>query len=144
MKRWSFWLCIAALAGCSKPASVQQPADDPSSRTTTFYNPPSTPQEMAEKCDVPMYVGSKAPEDMSRVHRNPDGSMRYELVLTTHDSPQKVSDYYAAQMKLPSVKSGDGFSLVGKSPHKNDILIEIVKEGGQTVIRIHSIAYKSS
>jgi hypothetical protein len=100
---------------------------------------------MAAKCDVPIYPGAQAPDDLSRMPRtDTDGNSHLELVLTSKDPIKKVADYYSKALKLPASKSDDSLSIVGKSPHNNEIILQIVREGGQTVIRIHSIAHKST
>jgi hypothetical protein len=145
MKRLVPWIGLIALVGCSKSAPMPDHlSDDLSARTTTVFNAPSTPQEMAKICDVPMYPGAQAPDNLSRMPRkDPGGEMLYELVLTTKDEPSKVADYFATALKLPVVKGGGGFSIVGRSPHKNDVMIQVDREGGQTVARIHAIVPKA-
>jgi hypothetical protein len=132
-----------ALSACSRgPAIPDQPLDDPSTRTTTLSNPPSSPMELAKECDVPMYPGAKAPDGMSRLPRkNQDGSMTYDLVLTTNDSPEKVANFYAEGLKLKATKAGGAVHLMGKTPKKNDVILTIESGAGQTIVRISSIKY---
>lgn len=134
---------LVLLAGCTRgPALPEQPADDPSARTTTLVNTVSTPQELAERCDVPLYPGSQAPDGMSRTPRkNPDGSTSYDLVLTTKDNKDRVTSFYADKFKLEPIRSKDGNRIMGKTAKKNDAIVTVSSEGGQTVIRINAIAY---
>ena len=141
-------LAIVAVltSACSRgPSLPEQPQDDPSTRTTTLSNPPSSPQEVAQQCDVPIYPGAKAPDGMSRLARkNQDGSTTYDLVLTTPDPPQKVASFYAHGLNLPTTRSKSGLRLMGKTPKKNDAIVTIESEAGQTVVRISSMAYPHS
>jgi hypothetical protein len=145
LKSGCFGLLMVIAAGCTKSAvTAQAPGDDPSTRTTTDFNAPSTPEEMAQKCDVPIYPGALAPDDMSRMpHKDNDGNTVYELVLTSKSTPAQVAEFYSKSLKLPSSKGKDGTTMFGTSPHGNELLLEIVHEGGQTVTRIHSIVHKS-
>jgi hypothetical protein len=131
------------LCACSREPSIpDKPSDDPSARTTTIHNPPQTPQAASTACDVPMYPGAKAPDGMSRMPRvNQDGSTTYNLVLTTNDTPQKVADFYSNDLKIAPVKTDIGLRIMGKTPKKNDAIVTIESEAGETVVRISSIAY---
>jgi hypothetical protein len=145
MRRYAPAVAVLLAFGCSKPISApESPGDDPSSRTTTAFNAPSTPQEMAGRCDVPIYPGAQAPDDLSRMpHKDPDGNTNYELVLTTKDSGKQVGDFYGRALKLPVSQDKNVYTLVGTSPHGSEVILHIDPEGGQTVIRIHSIAHKA-
>jgi len=129
-------------AGCTRgPGLPEQVGDDPSARTTTAVNSPSTPEELAAKCDVPMYPGSDAPQGMSRSpHKDSDGT-HYDLVLTTSDPPKKVASFYADRLKAQSSTSDDNLMVVAKTPKGNDALITVSAEGGKTVVRIRALAY---
>lgn len=141
MRRWIWSSLLLTAAGCSRgPALPEQPSEDPSARTTTAYNPPSTPQELAAQCDVPIYPGAKAPDDMSRMPRHDNDGVHYELVLTTKDPVGKVADFYSKQLKLPVDKLQTTPSIVGETPKGNDLILTFNTELGQTVIRIKSIA----
>jgi hypothetical protein len=140
-------LAVAAFGlmafGCTKGSSLpEQPIDDPSARTTTAINAPSTPQEMAVLCDVPFYPGAQAPDMMSRLpRRDTDGNMTYELVLTTEDSPVQASGFYAKALNLPAAPGYKSPQIIGQTPKGNSVIITATKEGGRTVIRIRAIAH---
>lgn len=128
--------------GCSRgPALPDQPGDDPSARTTTAVNPPTSPQDLAAKCDVPLYPGAKAPEGMNRMPRRDPEGIHYDLVLTTPDPPRKVIQYYATSLKLNASTTGGALAVMGKTPKGNDAIIAVASEGGQTVVRIQALAY---
>lgn len=131
------------IAGCSRgPSLPDQPSGDPSARTTTLINPVSTPQELALRCDVPIYPGSKAPDGMSRMPRqNPGGGTTYDLVLTTKDDKTKVTRFYSKVFKKEPLRSKDGTQIMGRTPKKNDAIVTVTSDGGQTFIRINAISY---
>ena len=139
-------LVLAALTlsaiGCTKDEPVSEPTtDDPSARTTTAISP-MTPEELAAKCDVPMYPGATAPQGMSHMPtKDAEGAMRYELVLATKDTPQKVADFYAGKLHLESKIIEGQATVMGNTPKKNAVIIAAGSEAGQTIIRVKAIAY---
>ena len=127
--------------GCSRTEPTPEPGpDDPSARTTTAFNAPETPTEVAAKCDVPMYPGSTAPQGMSHMPRQDSEGTHYELVLATKDSPAKVASFYGSDLHLEPKIVGDKANLMGLTPKKNAVIIDAAPEAGQTIIRIKAIA----
>jgi len=104
-------------------------------------NPP-TPDELAADCDVPIYPGATAPQAMSHMPtKDSEGAMRYELVLATKDSPEKVAKFYGDKLHFESKQGEGGVSLMGTTAKKNAVIIKVGPEAGQTIIRINAIAY---
>ena len=138
------------LIGCSKPAD--QPAPDTTKPTTekpvTKAETPKqeanlTPATLAEKIDAPLYPGSEAPDQMTRPPVDDKfGGTRYELVLATKDSIDKVAQFYQDKLHLDALARDNGKQLIGKSPKGNDLLIMVGTEAGRTMIRFKAIAYK--
>jgi hypothetical protein len=147
MRRAQESLLVAAtvvlLSGCNRgPSLPEQPSDDPSARTTTLVNPVDTPEELAKRCDLPIYPGAKAPDGMSRMPRkDPGGGTAYDLVLTTHDDKSRVTSFYSKVLKKPALRSKEGNQIMGRTPKKNDAIVTVTSDGGETMIRINAISY---
>ena len=102
------------LVACSKPAEPPKLVEDISSRKVVPLPSVGTPEEMAQKMDVPLYPGAEAPQDMSeKPKKRPDGGIGYSLVLATNDPVKKVGEWYGKELGMSALPSKAGMTIVG-------------------------------
>ncbi|MGV3618951.1 MAG: hypothetical protein ACO1SV_26795 [Fimbriimonas sp.] len=120
-------LLVLALVGCSR-----EPAPAPKPVTGVPQGELATPQELAQKADVPLYPDAKTPEKRSNIRR--DGAeIRYELIQITKDTPAKVLAFY--KEKLPKGQQV-GEQWMGMTPKGHFASVSATPEGGATMISV--------
>lgn len=104
-----------------------------------------TPEQLSEFADVPLYPNAKVPDGESHVpQKDAAGEMNYEIVQTTGDSPQSVSEWYEKRLGWRSQGSNLDWNLMGITKKGNEAAIGIYKEGDFTRITIRSIAHSKN
>lgn len=88
---------VLLVVGCSREPDPASTPDPIRPGGTPMGQPVegeiATPQEFAKQADVPLYPKSKMPENASNTRK--DGKeVRYEVVMTTPDSPEKALAFY--------------------------------------------------
>ncbi|HSI71580.1 MAG TPA: hypothetical protein VK934_00265 [Fimbriimonas sp.] len=100
---------------------------------------PASPEGLAAQADIPIYPNAVLPDQKSNV-RSDGKQTRYELVISTSDAPQKVSEFYQEKLKLKAHKDGTTIRLLGRTPKGFYAKIDVTSDGKTTKIDAVSIA----
>jgi hypothetical protein len=121
-------LVLLALVGCSR-----EPAPAPQTESGAAQGELATPQELAQKADVPLYPDAKFPENRSNIKRGDDGEVRYELIQITKDAPAKVLAFYKGKL---SRGQQVGEQWMGMTPKGQFASVSATPEGAATKISV--------
>ena len=92
----------------------------------------ATPQEFAERADVPLYPGAETPDKTSNVRRE-GNEVRYEIVMITKDMPDKVMSFYKDKLKGGEPVGGN---LMGMTPNGKFASVEATRGADKTKVKI--------
>ncbi len=107
--------------------------DDSSGKPDNSNATASSPDEMAEQADIPVYPGASLPDNQSNVRT--DGSQtRIELIMVTKDSPEQVAKFYTEKLKLDRSKEGETIRMMGLTPKGNYAIVTAAKEPERTKV----------
>ncbi len=153
-KRLILASCVVVAVGCAKDEAPAPSTAAPATASPSAAPPPgsspdahvhpdgtvhegthgqiATPEELAQKADIPVYPGAGFPEGVSNV-RTSGAQTRYQLVMNTPDTTDKVRKFYGSKLKLDA-KSGTTNELMGLTPKKHYVMIKLKPDGDHTEI----------
>jgi|GEM_PF-1380953 len=130
-------LILLGSPGCSKePAKTNEPVTaaggtkliDPSQATLM------SPAELATKADISLYPNAQTPDGKSNL-RTANGTTRYEIVMTSSDSADKVLKFYEGKLK-GAERIGTDAKLMGMTPKGNYVSVVTEAKDGKTNITL--------
>lgn len=132
-----FCVLLLGAAGCetggtAKPQIAAKSTEAPA-------NVEMSAEEMAKKEGIPIYPGSQTPSGESSVTSGA-GETRYELVMVTSDSINKVADFYRQKIAgLDGKVTGDTADFMGMAGTNIPVHITAGVRNGKTNIRAAAI-----
>lgn len=137
MRRLLFLVAIVASVACSRePAANPEAGQEGDAHTQHVHSP----AEFAKEADVPVYPGATFPEKESNL-RGDATETRYEIVMFTKDSPEKVEAFY---LKALEKTDKTGQTLMGMTPKHHYAMVSSEKTPTGTKVKVIVVASKST
>lgn len=131
MDRRYLLLIVLASFGCSHTDELGQKSPSSTAPTQTTLQ---SPMDLATRANVDLYPGASIPDGQSSV-RTDKGQSRYEIRMSTSDSPDKVLKFYRSKLKGAEQIPGND-NVMGMTPKGFFASVKAKAFDGKTAIAI--------